>query len=156
MRPHLTLGHQALLVGMDKLQRILNSDNVLVTFLVDVVDDRRQRRRCSTPGGTSHQDQALLQTHERIDYLWQAQLFEGVETAGQETKNRANPFMLAEEIHSKASNVRDFIGEIQIAAPLENLPLAVCEDGEQCRFIAILVIGLWEWLETSMQAHQGR
>jgi hypothetical protein len=98
----------------------------------------------------------LLQTHKRIDHLWQAQLFEGVQAARQETKNRANPFMLAEEIHPKASDVRDFIGEIEITARLKNLPLAFCKDGEQCRFISILAVGLREWLETSMQAHQGR
>src|SRR5262245_8212099 len=156
MGPHLTLSYQALLVGMDKLQRILNGDNVLVTFLVDVVDDRRQRRRFPTAGGASHQDQPLLQTHEGIDHLWQAKLFEGVQTTGQETKNRANPFMLTEEIHPKASDVGDFIGEIEIAARRENLSLAFWEDSEHCRFIAIVAVDLREWLETSMQAHQGR
>src|SRR4029453_3919544 len=105
MRPHLTLGYQALLVGMNKLQRILNGDNVLVTFLVDVVDDRCQRRRFPTAGGASHQDPPLLPAPERIDPLGEAQLFEGVQTTGQETKNRANPFMLTEEIHPKASDV---------------------------------------------------
>src|SRR5262249_28121444 len=141
---------------MDKLQWILNGNNVLVTFLVDVVDDRCQRRRFPTAAGASHQDQPLLQTHERIDHLWQVQLCEGIQTAGQETKNRANSFMLAEEIHPKASDTWDFIGEIEITARLENLSLAFCEDSEQCRFISIMAVALREWLETSMQAHQGR
>ncbi len=64
--------------------------------------------------------------------------------------------MLAQEIHPKASDVRDFIGEIEITARLENLPLAFCENGEQCHFIPIMAVGLRERLETSMQAHQGR
>jgi hypothetical protein len=64
--------------------------------------------------------------------------------------------MLAQEISPKASDVRDFIGEIEITTRLENLPLAVCEDGEQCRFIPIMAVDLQKWLETPMQAHQGR
>ena len=63
--------------------------------------------------------------------------------------------MLAQEIHPKASDLRDFIGKIEIAARLKDLPLAFGEDGEQCRFIPILAVDLREWLETSMQAHQG-
>jgi hypothetical protein len=75
-----------------------------------------------------------------MDYLWQAQLSESIQTAGQETKNGANSSMLAEKIHPKASDMRDFIGEIKITARLENLPLAFGEHGEQCRFIPLMAV----------------
>jgi hypothetical protein len=63
--------------------------------------------------------------------------------------------MLAQEIHPKASNLRDFIGEVEITARLENLSLAFCEYGEQRHFIPIKAVDLRKWLEASMQSHQG-
>ncbi len=41
----LALVHQAVLVGVQVLDRIFDRHDVLMTLAVDLVDDRRQRRR---------------------------------------------------------------------------------------------------------------
>jgi len=63
--------------------------------------------------------------------------------------------VLAQEIHPKASNLRDFIGKIEIVIRLEDLSLALCEYGEQGSFIPGKAVDLCKWLEASMQSNKG-
>src|SRR5512140_1554685 len=58
VRPHLALVHQAVLVRVQVLDRILDRHDVLVTLAVDLVDDGRQRRRLAGARGPGHEHQA--------------------------------------------------------------------------------------------------
>jgi hypothetical protein len=64
--------------------------------------------------------------------------------------------MLAQEIDAKAPDFRDFIGKIEIAASLKELPLALGEESQQRGFISIQAVCLRQDLEASMHPDQGR
>ena len=55
---HLALVHQAVLVHVHELDRVLDGEDVFVALGVDLVDHRGQRRRFARTGRTGHQHQA--------------------------------------------------------------------------------------------------
>ena len=57
----LALIDDALVRRVDVLDRILQRDDVLVPRMIDLIEDRRQRRRLTGAGFTGDQHDALLQ-----------------------------------------------------------------------------------------------
>ncbi len=61
------LGYHALLMRVDKLNRVLNRNDVPAPALVDAVDDAGKRRRLSARGGPGDKHQSLLQIRKLQD-----------------------------------------------------------------------------------------
>ena len=59
--------HHGLLVLVNKLDRVLDGDNVLGVVLVDVIDDAGQRSRLTRTGWTRDEYEPLLQVTERFN-----------------------------------------------------------------------------------------
>ena len=74
---HFALVHQALLVGVDELDGILDGDHVLVAGLVDQVEHGGQGGGLAAAGRPGHQDQPARLLAQLAKHLRQAQLIEG-------------------------------------------------------------------------------
>ena len=83
------LGDDAFFVGMVVLDRILDSDDVRLSVLVDPVHHGGQGGRFSGAGGTGDKDQAAGAGEEGLDGGGEADLVHGQEATGNETKNEA-------------------------------------------------------------------
>lgn len=62
----LPLVDDAAFVRMQKFNRIFDRQHVIGLLAVNLVDDRRQRRRFSRTGRTRHQHDAVAQPHNLL------------------------------------------------------------------------------------------
>ena len=94
----LTLIDDALVRRVDVLDRILQRDDVLVPRVIDLVEDRRQRRRLTGTGLTGDQHDALLKRREAAHHLRQAERVERRDAVAEDTQRRRDVALLPEEI----------------------------------------------------------
>ena len=89
---HLALVHQAVLVLVDVLDRILDREDVIVALGVDLVDHRRQRRRLAAAGRAGDEHEAARPLGELGEHRRQAELAEDAdllrESAGRRRRRR--------------------------------------------------------------------
>jgi hypothetical protein len=69
--------YEAFMALMDELDWILDSEDVILTVLVCVVDDGRERRGLSTAGRSGNQDQTALEHGEFLQEGRESQLVRG-------------------------------------------------------------------------------
>jgi len=80
--PNLPLVDHAALVGVEELDGIFNSDDVLVPRSVDTIDHGRQCRGLSAPGRTGDKDKSFGPFIQFLHNLGQLQAFEGEDLEG--------------------------------------------------------------------------
>ena len=81
VEPDLALVDDAVAVGMQDLDRILDRDDVLVARAVDVVEHRRERRRLARAGRAGDEHEAAVLLGEPLHARRQAQLLEARDVA---------------------------------------------------------------------------
>src|SRR5262249_17361347 len=82
VRVNLALVHNAPLVAMQVLYRVLDRDDVFVPLAIDFVEHRRQRRRFARPRRSRHEDKPVRFLAEAVDDLRQTQLVKGANFVG--------------------------------------------------------------------------
>ena len=88
VEPDLTLLHDAGVVAVDDLDRILQRDDVLAPSLVDVVDHRGERGRLPGAGRAGDEDEAALLVGELLHARRQAEAFKRRHLSGHEAEAR--------------------------------------------------------------------
>ena len=125
---HLALVHEAALVLVDVLDRILDGEDVLVALGVDLVDHRRERRRLAAAGRAGDEHEAARPVGQRGEHRRQAQLAEGADLLGNQPgrpaptaprwlktlqRKRARPRMPNEKSSSSVSSKRFFCASVR-------------------------------------------
>ena len=123
---HFALVHQAVLVLVDVLNRILDGEDVLVPLRVDLVEHRRQRRRLAAAGGAGDQHQAARPIREVGEHRRQAELAEGADFFRNQPVDRADRAALVEDVAAEARADRlDAEREVELHRFFEALLLRV-------------------------------
>ena len=78
----LALVDDAALVAVEELDRILDRDDVVGAGAVDLVDQRRERRRLTGAGRPGDEDEAARQLGEAREAVRQAELLERLQLVG--------------------------------------------------------------------------
>ena len=94
----LALIDDALVRCVDVLDRILQRDDVLVPRVIDLVENRRQRRRLTGAGFAGDQHDALLQRREAAHHLREPQRVERRDAVTEDTQRRRDVALLPEQI----------------------------------------------------------
>ena len=114
---------------VDVLDRVLDRQHVAVTLLVDGVDDRGERCRLTRPGGTGHQNEALLQLHELTHDLRKPEVVEGRDLARDHPQRERHGPALQEDVATHASKPLPVEGEVQLVdVRSERLAAGALED----------------------------
>ena len=74
---------------MHELNRFLDRDDVPRKIVVDVIDQRRQRRRFAGTGWAGDKDQSATQTGKLFGDDWNAKLFQCCDFRRNQAKHRA-------------------------------------------------------------------
>ena len=93
-----------------------------VKFVVDVVDQRRQRGRFARAGRAGDEHESAAQMAEFLDHRRDAELLERGDLRRDEPEDGAVAVGLLEEIAAEARVLIHLVGEVEIAAFLEALP----------------------------------
>ena len=119
VEPDLALVHDAVDVGMQDLDRILDRDDVLVPRPVDVVDHRGERRRLTGAGRTRHEHEPAVLVGEPLHPRREAQLLHRRNLLGDDAEGERDVAALAEAVDAEARQVGALVGDVEIAALLE-------------------------------------
>ena len=135
---HFALRDDAALVVMHELDRLLDRDDVPGEILVDVIDQRRQRRRFSGASRPGHEHKSAAQLAKFFHHRRNPELLERGDLCRDQTKDGAVAVRLFQKIAAKARCLIHLVGEIEIAAFVENFPILRTGDfaHHQHRFIA--------------------
>ncbi|MNT06846.1 hypothetical protein D3C72_1415290 [compost metagenome] len=138
---HFALVDQALLRGVHEFDRILDSEDVAVFVLVDVVDHRRQRGRLARTGRAGHQDQALRLLDHLAEQRRAGQVFQGQHFGRNGAEHRTGATVLVERIDTEARQRRDLEGEVDFEEFLVIAALLVRHDVVHQRMDLLVVQG---------------
>jgi hypothetical protein len=119
----LALVHDALLVVVHVLDRILDRDDVAGARGVDEVDHGGERRRLAAPGRARDEDHALLLLGQVPDRLGEPELLAAEDLVGDLPDRHGRDAALQEDVGAEARESRDAEGEIELLGRLEALPL---------------------------------
>jgi hypothetical protein len=115
-------------VPVEELDRILDREDVLVPCPVDLVDQRRERRRLAGAGGAGHEDEAARLLRELREMRRQTELVERLDLRRDHAERGAERRALEEDVHSEPGDGRERVREVDGAARLEDLLLFSRED----------------------------
>ena len=119
MRVHLALVHQALLVRVHELDRILDRDDVVGAGAIDVVDHRRQRRRLARAGRAGDEHEPLLQVAEVEDVRREPEPLGGQDLGRDDAEDAADAEAVHEDVGAEARQPGDLVGEVGVVPRLE-------------------------------------
>ena len=123
MSAHLSVIHHTALALVDKFNRIFNSDNVIFSGLVRLVDNGRQCRGFATPCGACDQYQASGECGQLGYDRRQAQVLNCEDVAGNFSKDRPDTVSLHKIICPIARKAGNFITKIHIPCLFKYLDL---------------------------------
>ena len=124
---HLALIDQAALVLVDVLDRILDRQDVLAAFGVDLVDHRGERGRLAAAGRSGHEHQAARPIGKRGENRRQPELVEALDRFGDDPIDGGNRAALVEDVAAEAREAADAEREVELQRFLEALLLRVGE-----------------------------
>src|SRR2546426_4540292 len=87
---------------MEKLDRVLDGQDVFVTVSIDLVDYCRQRGRFARACGASNQDQASGLFAKVLNHLRQTQVVKRFDLVGNRTEDGTHRAALIEDVGTKA------------------------------------------------------
>ena len=119
---HLALGDDALLGGVDELDRLLHRDDVAGEVGVDIIDERRQRGGLTGTRGPRDQHQPGTHLAEALDLLRHVELLQRQNLGGNETEHAAVAALLLHVVAAEAGLLVHLVGKVRIAAVRELLP----------------------------------
>src|SRR5581483_2479431 len=111
---HFPLIHQALLMVVEELNRILDGDHVLFAFVVDLVEHGGERGRFAGTGRTRYQNQAARLVAQTFDDSRQAERVESLQFPGNCSKNGADGAALIEKIAAEPRQIFESKGKVQL------------------------------------------
>ena len=124
----LALVDDALLVAVEELDRVLDRHDVLVARLVDLVDDRGERRRLAGAGRAGDEHDAARLVRELADHRRQPELLDRHGLGGDQAEGRADRAALEVGVHAEACVTGDRVGEVDLPVGLQALPLRGVQD----------------------------
>jgi len=125
VRADLALVHDAGLVAVDELDRILHRDDVPLQLLVDLVDHRREGRALSGAGRSRHQDQPPGPLGELGYDGRQPEILERAHVEGNLPDDERHAAALLEAVAAEPRQVLDPEREIELALGFEPLLLVL-------------------------------
>jgi hypothetical protein len=121
VEPDLALVDDAIAIGMEDLDRILDRDDVLVPRAVDVVDHRREARRLAGAGRTRDEDQAAVLIRQPTDARRQPELLEARDIAGNHAKRERDRAALSIDVDAEARQPVGGVGDVEVSGLVELL-----------------------------------
>jgi hypothetical protein len=118
-----TLGNDAALVLVYKLDRVLDGDDVARRVLVAVADQRRQRSGLAGAGGADKQDDAALGHRQCLQHRRQVEFVDGGNARLDPAQHHANLIALIEAADTKAADAGNADGKVAFVGFLELLAL---------------------------------
>jgi len=128
VRPDLTLVDDAALVLVEKLDRVLDRDDVIGPLAVDLVDHRRERRRLAGAGGPGDEHEAARQLRQLAEAVGQAEILERLQLVGDDAEHRRERLALHEHVDAEAGEAGDPVREVELVVELEALLLIRRQD----------------------------
>ena len=120
----LALADQAVLARMHEFDRVLDRQDVAFHARVHVVDHRRERRRLAGAGLAGDQDQAVVDAAQTAHRIRHVELLERQRLRRNRAAHRAQAAEVPEDVHAKARDARDDVGEVGAVLFLELLQRA--------------------------------
>jgi hypothetical protein len=105
----------AILVRMEELDRVLNGNDVVRVFLVDLTDDGSQGRRLARTGGAGDEHNASAQIHHIRQLLREVEGFKTWDGAGNYAHYDCATAALHEDVDPETSATRQPVGDIAFA-----------------------------------------
>jgi hypothetical protein len=124
---HLALVHQAALVLVHELDRILDREDVLTALAVDLVEHRRQRRGLAAAGRPGDEHETARPVGERGEHCWQVELLEAADLLRNQPVDRRDRPALVEHVAAEARQPLDAEREVELHVLFEALLLRVGE-----------------------------
>ena len=121
VEPDLTLVDDAVAVGMEDLDRVLDRDDVLVARAVDVVEHRRERRRLARAGRARDEHEPAVLLGEALHARRQAQLLEARDVAGDHAERERDVAALAVGVDAETGQALGGVRDVEVAALVEHL-----------------------------------
>lgn len=119
MLADLALIDKALLVGMNKLNRVLNRKNMVRPLIVSQVDHRRERRRLAAAPRPCDQYEPFAQRAELLHRIRNPQLVRRQNLRWNLAKHAADALVVAKNIAAVTSETLQRLGEVSVTAFVE-------------------------------------
>ena len=121
---HFALVDVALLVAMQKFDRVFDGDDVFGAGGVDAVHHGGQRRRFTGAGNAGDQNQAARHFANLFHDLGQVKFVEGANFGGDDAQHQSHVAALLENVHTEAAQSGDAVGHVNFRGFFEFLLLA--------------------------------
>ena len=115
----LTLVDDRALVPVEELDRVLDRHDVARPGLVDLVDDRRERRRLAGAGRPRQQDDAPLLVGQLADHRREREVLDRPDRLGDRPRDDRHDAALAEGVDPKPTDTVDLVGEVDFRLVVE-------------------------------------
>jgi hypothetical protein len=154
----LALVHDAALVAVHELDRVLDREDVVGAVAVDLVDHRGERRRLTRPGRAGDEDEAARLHRELGQRARQVQLLERLQLLGDDAERRPERLALEVDVDAEASEAGNGVRGVDLPLDLELLLLLGREDAVEqlLRVLGGQHRSAFEALELTADADRGR
>ena len=157
MRAELALNDLALLARVHEFDRVLEADDIQAAGLVQVIDHCGQRGRFAGTRGACYQHHPLVIIAEVADDIGDVELFERRHLIRDMAEDCADAGVLAKEIDPEASAFLADVGEIEVAARIEEILLRIAEDFHDVAFqLGIRQLPELDWHQVAVHAQHRR
>src|SRR5579872_2597591 len=127
VRMDFALIDQALFVVVQKFDRVLDGDHVLVTLAIDLVEHGGEGGGFTGTGGTGDEDEAARFVAKGSDDIGQAELIESLYLPGNRAEHSGDRASLMEDVATETSETFQTEGEVELEIFLKAMLLNVCE-----------------------------
>ena len=115
-------------MAVQKLDRVLDREDVLRAVPVDLVDDGGERRRLTGAGRTGDENEAARLLRQLVQRRRDAELLQRLDLGRDQAKGRPDRLPLEVDIDAEARQAGDRVREIELALDLEILLLLARKD----------------------------
>ncbi len=127
----LPLVDDAALVVVEELDRVLDREDVRRPGVVDLVDQRRKRRRLSGAGWPGDEHQPARPAGKLVQGVGQAEILERENLVRDQAERRADAVALEEDVDAEARDAGDGVRDVDLPLDLEPLLLLGRQDAVQ-------------------------
>jgi hypothetical protein len=120
--------YQASLALVHEFDRVLDSDDVILSRLVRVVHDRRKSRGLPAARWTRDEDESFMKLCELLHDRRQAQLFGSEDSRGDLPEDGSNAVLLVEEVRTEPGHARDLIAKVHVPGLFKDLYFVLGRD----------------------------
>ncbi len=127
--PHLTLIDNRLLVPVEKLDRVLDREDVAGLGRVAMIDHRRERGGLARAGRAHHQHQSARFVDDVLEQRRELEIVDGGNLALDRTDHHPHLAPLLEHVHPETAGILDRDGKIELEIAFEDRDLAFVHQG---------------------------